>query len=289
MQQSGNRTSLRPDAADRGRWGFSSLGCPDLTLAEIRALCERFDIHEIELRAIGGRLDLPAYLEESFSDPAEVRDLLRQADLRVVSLDSSFKLIGTGADAREELLAFAPWAEGMDAPFIRIFGGGSMEETVTEEQWDAACGHFQWWSDQKARHGWAVDLILETHDGFSSSARCLELHSRIPGSLPVIWDTHHTWKLGGEEAASTWRDMGHLVRHVHIKDSVSIPSARHPYRYVLPGQGEFPALETLDVLSRDGYRGVLCLEWEKQWHPYLPPLEDALAALVHAGWRMPAE
>jgi beta-glucosidase len=33
------------------------------------------------------------------------------------------------------------------------------------------------------------------------------------------------------------------------------------------------------MLTRDGYTGCVSLEWERKWHPYLPPLRDALSAL----------
>jgi sugar phosphate isomerase/epimerase len=267
------------------RWGISSLGCGELTLPDMCGLAGRFGIDALELRSVAGRLDLPAYLAETYPDPAAVRALLGEAGVRVVVLDSSFKLVGGSVAEREELRAFACWADALQAPYIRVFGGGTMERGLSGDDLRQAAAHVDWWSREKAARGWKADLILETHDGFSAADRCLALQDRLAGALPVLWDTHHTWKLGGEEPAATWRRLGPLVRHVHIKDSVSIPSARHPYSYVMPGTGEFPALETLDLLAADGYGGVVCLEWERKWHPYLPPLEEALAALPAAAWR----
>ena len=65
---------------------------------------------------------------------------------------------------------------------------------------------------------------------------------------------------------------------------MSIPSARHPYTYVLPGTGEMPTGEVLTLLRRDAFRGAVSLEWEKMWHPYLPDLSAALAAARELGW-----
>lgn len=285
MQETSPSMSVRAGTINALRWGISSLGCPELTMEEICALAGRFGIHDLELRSVADRLDLPTYLDETYPDAKALVDLLAGAGQQVVSLDTSFKLIGGGGEDREALLRFVPWAEALDVPFLRVFGGGSMENPLTDDEWEEACGHFEWWARNKGKQGWNVDLILETHDGFSSSDRCLQLQSRISGELAITWDTHHTWKLGGEDPQTTWDRLGSLVRHVHIKDSISVPSARHPYSYVLPGEGEFPAMDTLRVLADGGYRGAVCLEWEQKWHPYLPPIDHALAALSPAGWR----
>ena len=76
-----------------------------------------------------------------------------------------------------------------------------------------------------------------------------------------------------------------MIQHIHIKDSVSVPSARHPYSYCLPGKGEFPVVDTYNVLRDNNYTGVVSLEWERKWHPYLPDLDNALTVLADSGWR----
>ena len=82
--------------------------------------------------------------------------------------------------------------------------------------------------------------------------------------------------------AVTQRGAG--VVHVHVKDSVSRPSARHPYTYVLPGDGEFPAAPLFAELRAGGFDGPVSLEWERMWHPYLPPLDEALRVAGARGW-----
>jgi len=64
---------------------------------------------------------------------------------------------------------------------------------------------------------------------------------------------------------------------------VSQPGPRLPYSYVLPGAGEFPMRALCTALS--GYDGVLSLEWERLWHPDLPPMDEALRAA--GGWWSP--
>ena len=78
----------------------------------------------------------------------------------------------------------------------------------------------------------------------------------------------------------TWPAIHRWVRHVHVKDSVSRPSGRHPYSYVFLGEGEFPLRSLVEQLRSDGFEHVLSLEWERMWHPYLPSVEEALERAV---------
>ena len=41
------------------KWGFSTLGCPELSLAEAIKLADDFDFPHLELRTLEGSLDLP--------------------------------------------------------------------------------------------------------------------------------------------------------------------------------------------------------------------------------------
>ena len=52
---------------------------------------------------------------------------------------------------------------------------------------------------------------------------------------------------------------------------------------MLPGAGEFPMAPLRAVLAAE-YAAVVSLEWEKLWHPYLPPLDEALAVASRRGW-----
>jgi len=269
-------------------WGISTLGCHELDLCEICKLAEKHSIYNLEIRSLADSLNLPAYLDSTYpDDPEAILRILNQHRQSIVALNSGFRLTGSDDEgqARDELLAFARWAERLKIPFIRVFGGGSMTQPLSKRDLDSATRNLQWWQQQREANHWTTRIALETHGGVSSGARCLQVQEAFGGPLDIIWDTHHTWKLGNETAAETWDQIGSSIRHLHIKDSVSIPSARHPYSYVLPGKGEFPVAETYDVLRQNNYCGIVSLEWERKWHPYLPDLDAALKALTDSGWR----
>jgi sugar phosphate isomerase/epimerase len=117
--------------------------------------------------------------------------------------------------------------------------------------------------------------MVETHDSLLTAAAIARFQAAAPATA-ILWDAHHTWRKGGEDPLVTWRAIHSGVVHVHVKDSIGVPSARHPFTYVLPGDGEFPAAPLLATLQADGFAGPVSLEWEKQWHPYLPSLDTAL-------------
>ena len=125
--------------------------------------------------------------------------------------------------------------------------------------------------------------MIETHDSLWTAAAVGRLLTVVP-DVAILWDSHHTWKKGGEDPVATWRAIRTRVVHVHVKDSVDVPSARHPFTYVLPGDGGFPIAPLLAALRGEGYAGLVSLEWERMWHPYLPPLDDALGAATVRRW-----
>ncbi len=259
---------------------FSTLGCPELSLDEAIALAVRHDLGAIELRVLGGTLDLPAYLAAQFGTPAALAKHLRGAPVRVVALDTSLHVIGATPTERATLLDFLPWAEALGVRWLRVFDGGKKADAA--EMADAVAT-LDWWKNLRRERGWQTDLMVETHDSLFTVAAVTRFLDAVPGTA-ILWDTHHTWKRGGEDPTATWRALRAHIVHVHVKDSISVPSAKHPYTYVPPGLGEFPAAPLFAALRGDNFAGPVSLEWELMWHPYLSPLEDALGVAAERKW-----
>ena len=256
-------------------WGFSTLGCPELSLPEAAALADRFGFPHLELRTVSGSLNLPEVLRRPVN-----RTVLRQlADAgRVRILGTSFGLAGSQTGDREELAAFAALADEFNIPYLRVFGGFPFESGLGENRLRLAAANLDWWRRQCCR----CQLALETHDGFSSAARVRQLFDALGEELPVIWDVHHTFSVGGETPAASFALIGRTTVDVHVKDAVHLPDGGQ--KAVLPGDGELPVPATLALLEAEKYAGDVTLEYEKQWQPYLPPLPEALTA-VNRCWK----
>jgi sugar phosphate isomerase/epimerase len=262
-------------------FSFSTLGCAELGLDDVVVLARRHEVAALELRALGGTIDLPAYFRKQFRAPRELAAHLAAAGVRLVAFDTSLKLHGsTGEEWRMITETFLPWAEALGGVNLRVFDGG---RTAGADEIEAMTERLDWWQGQRAAAGWKSDLMIETHDSLFTAGAIQALLRSAPMAR-ILWDSHHTWKRGGEDPLTTWRAIAPHAVHVHVKDSVSRPSARHPFTYVLPGEGEFPAAALLGELKAR-FHGVVSLEWERLWHPYLPPLDDALQAAANRGWR----
>jgi sugar phosphate isomerase/epimerase len=265
-------------------WGVSTLGCAEFSLPEICELLSEFGLRELEIRAVDGRLDVPQWAADKGWSPQRAIALLAKHQIQFRVAGSSFKLVGNDGKSRAEMLAFCQWADSWGARYVRAFGGGTWGQPLNEADYDQAAQAVAWWQQEKKLCGWRIELLLETHDGFSASGPCRKLLARLREPIGIIWDSHHTWRLGGESPRESWSQLSTWIRHIHIKDSIARPSARHPYTYVLPGDGEMPLGQIVDLLTEHQFAGAISLEWERLWHPYLPPLREALTQLEAQPW-----
>ncbi len=239
------------------------------------ALAKRFGIRQIELRAVSGVVDLPQLAAKERWLEQSRRELLGNDTLDIVAFNASAKLSMPFAEVAPELVAFAPLMEHFQAGYLRVFDGELCGDKPIEQAW-------RWlddWEALRARHDWQFALTIETHSSLLRPDDIEALFSRGHPNVFLLWDSHHTWKHTGVSPMETWEAVQPWTQHIHVKDSVSTPSARHPYSYALPGEGEFPLSALLDRLEADGFAGPVSLEWEKMWHPYLPPIEEALRLL----------
>lgn len=261
------------------RRSISTLGCPEYSLEEVFVLAQRHRLDAVEIRALSGTVDVPAVLAAVYGEPARLAARMRSAPVPIVSLDTSLKLAENRPEDRAAFLQFVPWAEACGVPWLRVFDGGKQADAATHR---AMADTVAWWREERKRHDWRADIMIETHDALFTADAIRQFLALAPGSA-ILWDTQHTWRNGGEEPLATWRAIRPHVAHIHVKDSVSRPSAHHPFSYVLPGEGEFPIAPLRAELAA-GFNGCVSFEWEKLWHPSLAPLDDALAAAAKRQW-----
>jgi len=257
---------------------ISTLGCAELNLPEAFALAARHRIDALELRALGNTLELPLYLAKHHGSPETLARELRESGGRIAAFDTSLRLTGASPIEREKFLEFVPWAEALGVPWLRVFDGECAKDDARMAE---AAATLRWWQELRTQHGWRVECMVETHDSLLRSADITRFVAGVPGAK-VLWDTHHTWKRG-EDPLVTWRAIRPHVAHVHVKDSVSKPSAGYPFTYTTPGDGEFPMVPLARAL-REEFTGGIALEWERLWHPYLAPLETALDSAAARAW-----
>ncbi len=260
---------------------FSTLGCPEADLRTALTLAERYDIETIELRALADTINVPGYLASEFGSPEGFEAAMQEQKVRIAALDTSLHLADAKTPDKEQFLAFVPWAEAAGIPWLRVFDGGA--KLSDRAAIAAAAETVRWWREVREDNSYTTDIMVETHNRLLTAAAVKRFLAAAPKTA-ILWDAHHTWKQGHEDPVITWQAIHASVVHIHVKDSVPIETPTHPFKYVLPGAGEFPMTALRDALAADGFSGPLSLEWEKLWHPDLPPLEEALKAAEQHGW-----
>ena len=261
------------------RRSISTLGCPEYSLEQVLALAQRHRLDAVEIRALANTVDVPAVLVAAYGTPDNLAVRMKSAPLPIVSLDTSLKLADNQQSDRDEFLKFLPWAEACAVPWLRVFDGGKTADPATHR---AMADTVAWWRAERKKHGWKADIMIETHDALCNTHAIQGFLALAPGTA-ILWDSQHTWRNGGEDPLATWQAIKPHVVHIHVKDSISEPSAKHPFSYVLPGQGEF-AMAPLRAALTAEFTGAVSLEWEKLWHPYLAPLDAALTAAAQCDW-----
>jgi len=154
-------------------------------------------------------------------------------------------------------------------------------QALTEADYDQAAGSVAWWQQEQRQRGWRVELLLETHDAFSASGPCCELLARLREPVGIIWDTHHTWRLGGESPSESWSHLSKWIRHVHVKDSITNPPhGIHIHMFCRA------MAKCLWAKSSSYWASIICrvvsLEWERLWHPLPPAVARGLGAIADA-------
>ena len=157
-------------------------------------------------------------------------------------------------------------AGAIGCPAIRVFG-----DNLTSDPEGAiarvADGIFTLCEYAKER---GVDVLLEVHGQFVTEAALMPIVHRC-GAHPrfgLLWDVCHT-RNSFPDFRAFYALFAPYIRHVHFKDIIGD-------RHTLPGEGTLPLKEIADMMTAGGYDGCFSLEWERKWHPELPPIEQAL-------------
>jgi len=240
---------------------FTTLACPAWSLERAVEAAQMYGYGGLELRLLDGEI-----IEADLAPEARrrVRSVLEAAGLPAVALDTSIRLAAASpADVQPLLDLAAEWR----CPLIRVFGGDGSRDAMARLL-DAV-------APEAERAG--VGICVETHDALSSARDVAELLALVESpAVGGLWDVLHTHRMGETPEVA----LGHLggrLRHVHVKDGRPRPGGDgSDWELVLLGEGTVPLAESLDALTRAGYRGWLSVEWEKKWHPEIPEPDVAL-------------
>ncbi|HJR68350.1 MAG TPA: sugar phosphate isomerase/epimerase family protein [Gemmatimonadaceae bacterium] len=261
-----------PALARRLPLGFSTLGCPTWSLAQILDFAEKNGFTAIELRGLQDTVDITRHPDLAPARLADVKQQLADRDLTVICLGASARMHDLDAAQLDEAGRYIDLARALGTPYVRVFGDRYVAGEPREATRERIAANLRKLGERASNQG--VTLLIESHGDFTDSPSLLEILQRAASpAVALLWDAHHTFVASGEAPADTVRQLGRWIRHTHLKDSVAAGAGR---RYVLTGAGAVPVRQQVEALAQTGYRGFYSFEWEKRWHPEIEEPEIAI-------------
>ena len=252
---------------------FSTLGCSERDLDGVLALAKKYNIDAIELRGLDGEMNNRKIAALSPECREQTLSKLSEEGISPVVLGTScsFHDEAKYTSFIEEGYASIDIAQSFGFRGIRVFGNNVVgDEADCVRRVGEGVRTLCEYAEEKG-----VKVLLETHGDFNTRERIGAVCEACKGyeSFGLLWDICHTRKTYGADWREFCDEFGALIRHVHLKDVADD-------KLVLPGEGELAIADMIDYLESKGYGGYFSIEWEKKWHPELPPIEDGLDALM---------
>ncbi|MGW0332081.1 sugar phosphate isomerase/epimerase family protein [Streptomyces sp. NPDC003011] len=249
---------------------FSTLGVPGLPLPDVLRLASTYGYHGVELRA---HPEEPVHPGLDHTRRAEVAAGFKAAGVELLGLAGYARVAAPGDDEAviEEIRRLLDLARDLGAPYVRVFPGGGTEQS-REEADATAARRLGTAAEYAADVG--VRILLETHDSHRTGADAIRILGPVGHrQVGALWDVMHTW-LGGEQPSESYAALAPFLGYVQVKDVASADDTTP----VTLGTGVLPLAECVEVLSRHGWDGWLCWEYEKRWYEAAAPLPDLLEA-----------
>ena len=261
---------------------FSTLGCPNWELDQIAATAQRLGYDGVELRAVGGSLNL---LDRPEFGPGKVkaaRALFAESNLEICCVDTSCTFHSpsrTERGAQVELaLMHGELAAALGAPSIRVFPDKIQAGATRDETRDYISESLREVAERMPRE---VCVALETHGDFARTDATVEIVALVNHpQVKLIWDVANS-VAAGDSIPSAGRTVQRFLNHIHLRDARPVATSEH-WLPVLAGSGEVSFAETLAVIEELDYDGYVSFEWEKYWHPEIEEPEVALPDFINA-------
>ena len=260
---------------------FSTLGCPEYDVDQVIEIANQCGYDGVEIRMVKGTSALHT-LEEFGPKGIEVtREKFNRHGLEVVCISTGVRFTSLDPEEFKEQQEMTKLnvdiAVGLGARYIRVFGGPLPEDQDREETFKRIREGLAYAAQVGESRG--VQVLLETHDSFSTSRQICELLEDVKiDNLGILWDVLHPY-MHGEKFAETLRALWLSIRHEPLKDSANF--SEDGFDLTLVGEGSLPIGEAVELLQSGGYQGYLSLEWEKAWHPEIEDAEVAFPLYVN--------
>ena len=256
---------------------FSTLGCPDWPLDKILDVAAANNYKGIEIRGILREMDLSK--SPHFNSDANIKatkQKFNDKNLKIVGLGSSAAMHHVGeadrSKAMDEAKRFIEIAYKASCPYVRVFPNNFPKEVPKEKTMELMSAGLN--DLAKFSKDTGVKVIMETHGDLIWSDDLVKVMNTVDDKqVGLVWDISNMWTVTKEDPKMVYDKIKKWVWHTHIKD-ISLADGKE--KYTLFGEGDVPALEAIDMLVKNNYKGYFSFEWEKMWHPEIAEPEVAI-------------
>lgn len=256
---------------------FSTLGCPDWPLEKILEVAVANNYKGIEIRGIQREMDLSK--SPHFNSNATIKETRKKfsdRNLKIVGLGSSAAMHhADGAErakAMDEAKRFIEIADKVGCPYVRVFPNNFPKETAKEKTMEMMSAGLN--DLAKFSRGTNVKVVMETHGDLIWSDDLVKVMDTVDAAqVGLVWDISNMWTVTKEDPKMVFGKLKKWIWHTHLKD-ISLAGGKQ--QYTLFGEGDVPALEAIDMLEKNNYKGYYSFEWEKMWHPEIAEPEVAI-------------
>ena len=261
---------------------FSTLGCPNWELEQIVETARRLKYDGVELRAIGGSLDLLGRPEFAPHRLRNTCDLFEERNLEICCVDTSCAYHSpdrTERQAQVDLtLKHAELAAELGAPLIRVFPDRIQEGATRDQTRDYLVESLRQVAERLPQD---VAVALETHGDFARTESAAEVATLVHHhKVKLIWDVANSLA-AGDSIENAGQTVQPFLSHIHLRDARPVSTSEH-WLPVLAGTGKVSFEETLVAIEKLNYDGYVSFEWEKYWHPEIEEPEVALPDFINA-------
>ena len=258
------------------KMGFSSLVCPEWDLDTIIRRAPEMGFEGVELRGLGGQMDLPR-VRELAGDPEQVRRRFAEAKLELVCLGTSVHLDSCLerelAEEKAVITENIELAAKLGCPYVRIFAGEIQQLDNERFALSRIAEQVASLVPVAARHN--VTVLVENGGDFpGSDALWFMIDAARHPAVQACWNQGHALTVRERPTISIPR-LNSRIGMVHVCDA-EFDERGTLLEYKLPGRGHAEVAKQIELLKGVLYDGYLVFEWPKATVETLPEPETAL-------------
>ena len=261
---------------------FSTLGCPNWELDRIAETAQRLGYDGVELRAVGGSLDLLKRPEFTREKIRVARAMFEDRNVEICCVDTSCTFHSPDQSERsaqiDVALKHGELASELGAPLIRVFPDKIQPGATRNETRDYIAESLHQVAERLPGE---VNVALETHGDFAQTESTAEIVTLVDHpKVKLIWDVANS-VAAGDSIDTAGQTVRQFLSHIHLRDARPVSGSEH-WLPVLAGTGKVSFAETLAAIEKLNYAGYVSFEWEKHWRPEIEEPGVALPDFINA-------